>query len=1257
MLLLSFWGLSLGVSASASGLRFDSLNAAGGLSNNWVRCFYQDDYGLIWIGTSDGLDRFDGESVRVYQPEIGDSGRKLNIPVNAILGKSERQFWVATDAGLFVFDQGSGAFTLLEALGGKPCLDLMEDSDGLLWIATSDGLFTLNRGRPESLFRHAADGSDPEALPHHYVNDLHQDRQGRIWIGTKNGISLWVPGERRFLSFTAGSETGLRSGDVLAIEQDALGRIWLATSGGGLELMRFSDEGSARFELVRGGKGLDLMVDRDQALWAAMGAGGGLLRIPNLSTREVEDFSVERYGSRLGDRWSLSDDSVFCLFEDRLGDIWVGTFGNGVNYYSKRAKRFGVVRKGGPPGESISENMVNCFLEDDDYFWIGTMSGLERQRKSDGHYTVYRSELHDESTLGGDPIFALRKDSQGNLWVGGWMTGLNRYDYETDSFERFMPSVAPGSIGGSIVFDIVEDAEGALWVATDGGGLIRFDYQDRRFQRYSHAQGDPSSLRDDFLNDLLIATDGSMYVSTYHSIERFHPEEGVTERFLHTEEAENGNAGGQVMALHEDSSGRIWVGTNSGLEILDTDSGQFTVFTQKDGLPSDSIKALLEDGNGDLWVSTSRGLSVFVGAVADPQTAQFRNISENEGLSSNQFNIRAAYEGSDGLFYFGSSRGYTFFWPEEIAFNEEPPPVVFTELSLLETSPDALASFRSIGEDVNAIDELSFDYDAASFTIGFAALNYLNPSENRYRYKMTGYDSDWIEAGASGFATYTGLPAGRYTFSARGSNNDGVWSDETRSIRLRVHPPWWNTVWFRTLAGAAFLALTFFAYRARFAFLQRQREVLENRVKRRTEDLEIANRELGAKQAKIEAQNEELKDHREGLERLIRERTRELELAKRMAEESDRLKSNFLMNMSHEIRTPMNAIIGFSSLLNDEDLSHEEREEFIEVIANNGQALLVLIDDILDISLIQSDQLRLSEEPFFVDEILVELRDLYQMKQDKPIRIELLDADRIVGLSLVADPVRFRQVMNNLLSNAYKYTDEGEIRFRCVEREHELLFEVSDTGLGISERDQSRIFENFYKVDRNSSRLYPGTGIGLALCRKLVHKMGGELWVESTLGAGSSFYFTLPKKDAVPPEAARKRLHEPRECVPVGGHVLVAEDDDTNYQLVEFSFRNTDIQLHRATTGKEAVALVESQWGDRFSLVLMDINMPEMDGVEAGRIIRKLRPELPLYAVTAHAMSEDRKRFLNEGFAGVMTKPVSVDALIALVSSHCDSAP
>ena len=393
-------------------------------------------------------------------------------------------------------------------------------------------------------------------------------------------------------------------------------------------------------------------------------------------------------------------------------------------------------------------------------------------------------------------------------------------------------------------------------------------------------------------------------------------------------------------------------------------------------------------------------------------------------------------------------------------------------------------------------------------------------------------------------------------------------------------------------------------------------------------------------------QNEELSRHRNHLEQLVKERTIELEAAKKKAEESDRLKSAFLANMSHEIRTPMNAIVGFSTLISEGDITNSERKGYADIIKDNSDTLLVLINDIIEISLIEANQLRIIKSNFDATSILLQLKNYFSMKNNKGIEFQYTNEKDDARLILHNDPTRFRQVFSNLLNNAFKYTESGNIWFGYEIQDDQVQFFVSDTGIGIASSDFKNIFNYFHKLEKGDSKIYPGAGIGLSLSSKLIELMGGKIWLESEEGEGSTFYFTIPYSPdniAVSPKGEKeKRSMYKLEKM----KILVAEDEPNNYKLIEKILQPTGAEIIWARNGREAVDFVSKHPGIRNCLVLMDIKMPVMNGIEANEEIKKINRDIPIIAVTAYAYAQDKTEIMQHDFKDYIVKPLKPQRLI-----------
>jgi signal transduction histidine kinase/CheY-like chemotaxis protein len=850
--------------------------------------------------------------------------------------------------------------------------------------------------------------------------------------------------------------------------------------------------------------------------------------------------------------------------------------------------------------------------------------------------------------LGSNSVYALYKDKRGNLWIGTWEGGLNLFDYKTESFRRFLSTGKPGSISSNNVYTILEDSRGNLWIGTLGGGLNRYDYTTNTFKHYLPKEGDSLSrnLMTRYVNQVYETTDGKLLISTYNSVDLYNPESDDFTHYIYTS-----SAGKKIVTIFEDSKKNIWLGTNNGIFILDLKDGVVKPYQAARDYTDLTIQAIQEDLNGNLWLSSNDGIFALILAVNLPDSLSIRHFSRIDGLPENEFIKRSTYKDSRGMLYFGSVGGYTYFNPDSIFTNDVIPRVILTEFQLLVSQKDKGNKYIPIKGNINYIEEIELPYKDRNFTIQFAALSYLHPEENQYQYMLEGYDEGWIDVGNQKKATYTNIQAGKYTFKVKACNNDGVWCEQPKTIKIIIHPPLWGTIWFRALVIIIVIVLFIFFYRLRFAYLELQRKLLEEKIKERTAELLNMNTLLEEKQEEITVQNAELEKHRNNLETIVEERTSELIRAKLEAEESNRLKSSFLANMSHEIRTPMNAISGFSGLLIDESYDKAEKERFISNINKNCDTLKVLIDDIIDISLIEANQLKIIKNHFEVDPILYGIESYFSLANDKDIQFKFVENHDVKNITLDNDVIRFRQILNNLISNAYKYTEKGSISFGYEMEKDFVRFYVSDTGIGIEKSEQEKIFHSFYKVENDPNTLYRGAGIGLAICQRLVTSMGGHIWVHSENNKGSTFYFTLPITKVMQP-AKNQSVFDLSTILPKLQNmtVLVAEDEPSNFDLVNVLLRRYVLKVEWAKNGIEAVEFIKANPRIENCVVLMDIKMPTLDGYEAHKQIREINPQIPVIAVTAFALSSDKQRLMNEQFDAFIFKPIKKEILIETVA-------
>jgi signal transduction histidine kinase/ligand-binding sensor domain-containing protein/ActR/RegA family two-component response regulator len=1233
--------------------RFIRITPEDGLSASWVRCIYQDEFGFIWFGTSDGLNRYDGYEIKVYKPDAKDPDAIVNAGINFIAEKENGKLWICTERGVDIFDREHNVFIDFPYLKNVRVTCLIKDHNGKIWFGSHSGLFRYDP-KNNTMLNFIRIPGDSNSISGNSVEIVYEDSANNIWIGTQDGLNLFNPSDHSFKSYKHTDRPSSIGGDfVQSIIQDDKGRLWVGNLQSGLDLFVNANElpDIGIFKHVLPGSAGKLMIDSKNQLWIGHGLGTELQVLDLNSYGSDENLTLLHYDHIPYNERSLSDDAISALYEDRNGDIWIGTYARGVNYYSSRMKEFYSVEHIPGDPQSLSDNMINYFLEDGRYLWIATENGLDRLDRNTNTYKNYYYDPDNRYSLGANGVICIYRDSYDNMWVGTWNGGLNLYNRQKDNFRRYMPDGTSTSVSSVNVFAILQDSMDNLWIGTNGGGLDRYNYRTKKFVHYLPDRYDSSSIYHNAVNDICITSEGELYISTYHSLDLFDYETGTFSHYVYDEKDTNSITDGNLLDIFEDSKNNLWIATTRGLNYFNRKEEKFIHYTIEDGLPSNTVQAILEDDRGNLWLSTNNGISKFIRGTSLPSEPEFKNYFFSDGLQSNEFIRRSALKTSAGKMYFGGSNGYTYFHPDSIFKNSVLPEVVLIDFELFGVKN--MKEELSIGKDINLVDEIILSYGQSDFTVKYAALNYLNPELNSYQFKLDGYEKDWHIVGSQRSATYTNIQHGKYTFMVRGTNNDGVWGLHPKELRIIITPPWYKTLFFKIIAIASLIALIIVIYRVRFAWLEKQKNLLEKMVRERTTELSEVNSLIEERQEEISLQNEELEKHRNHLEQLVQKRTEQLEEARKIAEASDKLKSAFLANMSHEIRTPMNAIVGFASMLKDKDMRAEEKEEFIDIIVSNSQSLLVLINDILEISLIEANQLTLSRDPFNAIKIFEELESYFKLKNKKKLKIIFNNKENRNELILFNDRTRFRQIISNLISNSYKYTETGKIEFGYEMINEEIRFYVADTGIGINEMEYQRIFDYFHKIDKGENKLYRGAGIGLSICNKLVDLMGGKIWLESAVGKGTTFYFTLPysKYDKI----AETTISEKQDKVKYdfkGATVLIAEDEPNNYKLLNRIIKATRANVFWAKNGEEAVKIVKENRNLKKFVVLMDIKMPVMNGITANEEIKKINRKIPVIAVTAYAQTRDKEEILKHDFADYIAKPFSSEKLLNAINKH-----
>jgi len=1169
-------------------IRFVALSAGGQTLEGWVRGIAQDNQGFMWFATDDGLYEYDGYTFTPYLHDPGNPNSLSSNVLNTIYKDRSGILWIGTFfTGVDRLDPARGTFThyrhqpgVESSLSDDRVRAVYQDRSGTLWFGTGAG--GLNRLDPSSgkftHYRHNA--ADRASLTDDVINVVYEDRYDNLWVGTAHGLNKLdrATGRSSPFLYDPRNPHSIGSDSVSGIREDTSGILWVTSlHGDGLSALDPSTQEFTRYSFLAerpGGENVSgvvsLHADADGSLWLGT-VNGGLLRL-DLKRREFA-----RYTNNPVNPLSLCGNGVGPILEDAEGVIWISTR-NGACRFPRKSPGFVRYQQEVNSSPDLRGREIQSAWSDrQGYLWIGTTSGLQMLDRETGRYRLYQHDANDRHSITNAPVFAYAQDRPDRIWFGTYGAGLNRFDRATGRFTGYRHDLNnPDSLSSDRILCLLIDHDGVLWVGTENAGLNRFDPGTGRFKNYRHDAGEPHSLAEVGVQTLFEDRAGILWAGSGGWLERFdRKSEGFTG--YHSDPKDPGSlSNAQVETIYEDRRGTLWIGTRAGLNRMQP-SGTFTKFTEKDGLLDPFVKAILEDRHGDLWLATHSGVSHF-----SPQTGQFRSYFESDGLLSNNLYLMGNEAGQtpSGEMVFGSSKGLTVFDPDRLSPNSYVPPVVLTDFLLFNkpVHPDANSPLQ---KPISATSALTLSHNQSIFTLEFAALSYVDPEKNRYRFRMEGLEKEWNEVDSKRrLATYTNLAPAKYVFRVQGSNNDQVWNDAGVRLAITVLPPWWGTWYFRSALVLFTVGLLFMAHRIRMRGLR----------------LTAAR-----------------------LERQVAERTRELMAAKDVAEAANRAKSSFLSHMSHELRTPLNAILGFANLLREDAASERQRAD-LDIIHRSGEHLLGLIDDVLDVARIETGRETVEIASCDLIRLIHDVTDMIRVRaSEKNLELLLVQSPGFPQ-AVATDAAKLRQMLINLLGNAVKSTERGSVTLRLdAQRTADpvqvlLSFEVEDTGIGIAREDQKRIFEPFVQVGRTRQK---GTGLGLAITRQFADMLGGTIQVTSAPGKGSLFRLEVPAKceQSMPGPAGVER-----EYILDAGQpeyrILVVDDSPENRQLLQRLLVKAGFQVRIGEDGAQAVEAFQS-WRPQF--IWMDLRMPEVDGAEAARRIRALNggSEVKIAAVTA----------------------------------------
>lgn len=1289
LLLLGFFTVLPGITnlyCQPVSFEFEYLTPNEGLSQASVIQIIKDDQGFMWFGTRNGLNRYDGYNFTKYHSNPADTSTLPGDIMLSLFLDSNSDLWIGTDNGFCIYNRDMDNFTNFRQRSSYPVeltyaniSYIFEDSFHEYWLGTyGAGLVRFNK-KAESYRIYSNIAGNVKSISNNNIRGILENKDGDLWIATDGGgLNLFRRENETFSHFIPeeGDPNSISNLSVFSVVKDNEGVIWLGTMGNGICRLNELHDGTFTFDRfspktddVNRLKVLTMCADPKGDLWIGTENGG-------LDHYDISKNSFYNYRYDDMKLFTLNSNSIQSMYIDDIGNFWIGTYTGGVNVNKKNKKSFITFSRIPGNKNSLSYNAVTCFFQDsNNNIWIGTDGGgLNIYNRDTKEFSIYNSE---NSALLSNVVLTICSDKDGNIWVGGWGCGLNRYDKLNKKFINYKPDKY--RLPHNNIFDIEPDKTGNIWISFAGNGMVRFDTRTNRHKNYLENNSD---LPNNWIFDIAIDHEENVLIGHAVGLSILIPESGEFMNYSRMEDT-NSLSNNLINVIEVATDSTYWIGTSAGLNHFYPKTKRFESYFIHDGLPDNSIAGIIEDLDQNIWISTNNGLSKY-----NPKMNLFTNYSYSDGLQGNDFIRNSCLILESGELLFGGTNGFNIFYPDSLKQNTVVPEVVITNFSIFNKPVKIGTKGSPLVKHINECEEITLSYKHSVFSFEFAALEYTSPNQNRYAYKLEPFDKEWNEVGTNRTATYTNLNPGKYNLIVKASNNDNKWVPEEKykQLAIIIKPPFWRMAWFISLILTFTIGSVILFLRFRFLRLKNLNLMLEKRVDKRTIELkertyeleettalleekqeeilsqkeelmtqrdilEDKNALLVKQQDQIVEQNTELDKHRNELELLVEKRTHELADALKRAEESDQLKSAFLANMSHEIRTPMNAIIGFVSLLKEENLTNNDRRHYIEIINKNSESLLVLINDIIDISTIQANQMQINVEPININKLLNHAYDNFRLiAKRKIIELKLNITALSEGFTISGDEIRLTQVLNNLISNAIKFTTHGYVEFGISSINNDVTFYVKDTGIGIPAGNEKAIFERFKKIAENEEVLYSGTGLGLSISKSLVELWGGKIWFESMENTGTTFYFTHPvseqKKVLENSAIAAENIEMPDLKDKT---IIIAEDESDSYNLLNTYLSETHARIFWAKSGKQVLELVTD---NHIDLVLMDIKMPELDGKMITRKVRAIKPVLPIIAQTAYASEKDIKEILDSGINDYLIKPIEKAKLASLINKY-----
>ena len=1109
-----------------SDILFNRITTDDGLSTNNVRAFVQDYQGFMWIGTEDGLQRYDGYEFKNYRKKSDDSTSLSGNFIMSLFEDSYRRLWVGTlDQGLSLYDRNKDCFYTYynkpdenNSIYGNTISSFCE-TDDKLWITTEQGGFSyidIKSFNPENpVFNNFSLPPSMIASGAIWVRNIIPGGDNLFWLGINGaGLALFDVSTGMFQDVIDVGKFNEITFDkrLTSIYKDSKGRIWMGSWRGGLYLYNPQTEMLINYKMTSSPFSLpnnqidEMLEDETGNFWIA--SDDGLCRMTDFHD-DLPEGRFEVYKNDVFIDQTLSTNAIKTLYEDREGRLWIGSYFGGISVYDPDYLRFQTIRHHPLIPNSLPGNNVTAIKSDNDG---NLLVGLDNDglcllpggSANIGENLYEIIELKNSRT--GElekKIKSIEVDRHGCVWVGTWGGGLFRYNLKTKKYRHFLYGQHQ-ELPSESVISLAADGD-FMWIGTFNDGLIRYDVNQNTYRYYKYTQGDTTTLGSNKIFALLNDDEGNLWIGTESGgLNVLDKNRDMLRRI----KMKGLTSQSTIICIYQCHDGYIWVGTHSeGLIRLDPHTFETWQYDTQFGLPGDMVQSIAVDHDQYLWISTNSGISKFVFSQNS-----VTNYSKEEGLQSRQFNPNSVFVCDDGMMLFGGINGLNAFYPNNIHKSESAPELVFTGFSLNNQPAEVGTGEYPLSENIIIARDVNLKSGQNSFSVEYAALEYDFSRRTQYMTYLEGFDTDWQNRRTERKVTYTNLNPGTYQLHVKAINKDGFVSDKVSTLVIKVLPAWYQTKTFLVLMIVFIFGGAYTLVQLRINFFKRQSRKLEEKVKKRTKEINLQSNEILAQNEELQAQNDQILKQREELEaardqleqmnthleELVKNRTKKLE---KTINELDR----FVYSASHDLSAPLKSVLGLLNIAKiDQDKT--QLKEYLRYIEDSILKLEEVIKSLIAYS--RNTRLEVQMQRFnlydLVDEVIAELAFLPDTKNIKFLKH--IEKDCIIS----SDRQRLKIVLHNLINNSIKYADtekpESFVKIGCHHNDKKHVIRIEDNGIGIDEALQPKIFTMFFRATEKSD----GSGLGLFIVKETLSALKGKIKVFSVPGEETAFQISLP---------------------------------------------------------------------------------------------------------------------------------------------------